>query len=309
MQPKGIYMSELSDSQWIEKYRPGTFDDLILEHKDTIQKLLKSPTGMPSIILYSSKPGTGKTSLAKLIIKELGCDCLALNSSLDRSIDFVRDQVSHFARCMSSVSGVKRCVFMDEADGLLKAAQESLRNLMEEYADNVFFIFTANSVGKIIEPIQSRCQKFAFESPSKADIMVRLDDICGAESYEVPPEALEKLIDKYYPDMRKMINALQIGKLKGLESFIDETIVFQRFLDYIKTKQVGLMCQTVYSGDFDILGFNNWYFHKLYQESTTANFDYTRKVAMHLANVEKYSNLQVNLELIAISEYLGIAGL
>ena len=303
-------MSELTDTLWVEKYRPKTLTDLIFNDKATIHKLLKSPSGMPSIILYSAKPGTGKTSLAKIIVNELGCDCLTLNSSLDRSIDFVRDQVNHFARSMSSVAGVKRCVFMDEFDGLLKPAQESLKNLMEEFSDNCFFIFTANNVNKIIEPIQSRCQKFAFEAPNKADILMKLIEITELEGYDVPPESLDKVVDKWYPDMRKMINTLQLGKTKGLEKLLDdETEQYEKFLGYIKSKNVRLLSDMVYSGDFDIIGFNNWYFHKLYEASTPSNFEYTRKAANHLANVEKYSNLQVNLELIAIAEYLAIAGL
>ncbi len=304
-------MSELTDSQWVEKYRPQTLDDLIFQDKATIRKLLKSPAGMPSIILYSAKPGTGKTSLAKLIVKEMGCDCLSLNASLDRSIDFVRDEVSHFARCVSSVPGVKRCVHMDEFDGVLKAAQESLRNLMEEYSDNVFFIFTANNVGKIIEPLQSRCQKFAFESPSKGDIVVRLSEICDAEKMPdlAASQDLEKVVDKYYPDMRKMINALQLFHVKGTLGLDNEVEQYEKFLQLISKKDVAGISNTVYSGDFDILGFNSWYFHQLYAYGKPVDFERTRKIALHLANVEKYSNMQVNLEVIAIAEYLGIAGL
>lgn len=303
-------MTELHESQWIEKYRPQTLDDLIFQDKATIQKLMAKPASMPSLILYSAKPGTGKTSLAKLIVRQLDCDCLSLNSSLDRSIDFVRDEVSQFARCLSSVEGVKRCVHMDEFDGVLKPAQESLRNLMEEYSDNVFFIFTANNVGKIIEPLQSRCQKFAFESPSKADIVVRLSEICDAEKMPdlAASQDLEKVVDKYYPDMRKMINALQMFHVKGTLGLDDEVEQYEKFLGFITNRNVGGITSMVYSGDFDVLGFNNWYFHKLYQDYK-GDFERTRKIALHLANVEKFSNMQVNLELIAISEYLGIAGL
>lgn len=302
-------MNDLENSIWIEKYRPQSFDDLIFDNKDTIQRLLENPAGMPSMIFHSSKPGTGKTSTAKLIVQSLGCDCLVLNSSLDRSIDSIRERVNHFARCVSSVSGIKRCVFFDEADGLTKQAQDSLRNLMEEYSENCFFIFTANDKNKIIEPIQSRCQIFAFEKPSKANIMIRLDEICAKENLDLDGTVFEKLVDKYYPDMRKMIGALQMASIKGMESLNDETKSFEAFLQLLKNKDVTAIGHAVYSGDFDLIGFNNWYFHKLYENYKSTDFERTRQVALRLANVEKYSNLNVNLELIAISEYIEIAKL
>ena len=300
-------MTDLHNTIWIEKYRPKSFDDLIFSNKDAIQKILKNPAGVPSMIFYSSKPGTGKTSLAKLIIKELDCDSLVLNSSLDRSIEFVRDQVSHFARCLSSMPGVKRCVFLDEADGLTRQAQDSLRNLMEEYSENCFFIFTANDVNKIIDPIASRCQVFAFEKPSKAEIIMRLDTICDDEKLIVAPELLESLVDKYYPDMRKMIGELQLSKIKGKPvSVKDDTGRYEDFLGYLVKKDVVNVASMVYSGDFDMLGFNHWYFHKLYQNYKTTDFDRTRQIALRLADTEHYSALNCNLELVFIANCLEI---
>ena len=300
-------MTDLHNTIWIEKYRPQSLDDLIFSSKDAIQSILKNPAGVPSMIFYSSRPGTGKTSLAKLIIKELDCDSLVLNSSLDRSIEFVREQVSHFARCLSSVEGVKRCVFLDEADGLTRQAQDSLRNLMEEYSENCFFIFTANDVNKIIEPIASRCQVFAFEKPSKAEIIMRLDTICEAEKLDITPELLEKLVDKHYPDMRKMIGSLQLSSIKGEPvSVEDDTKRYKEFLDYLKTKNVKGVSDMVYSGEFDMLGFNHWYFHTLYENYKTSDFDKTRQIALRLADTEHYSALNCNLELVFIANCLEI---
>lgn len=302
-------LNELEKSVWVEKWRPRTFEDLIFDKKDYILKLLKNPKEIPSLILYSNSPGTGKTSLAKLIVSNLGCDCLVLNASLDRNIETVREEVSHFSRCISSVQGIKRCVFMDEADGLTRQAQDSLRNLMEDYHENVFFIFSANNKNKIIDAIQSRCQLINFESPSKASIIVRLIDICDAEKLDIQPELLEKLIDKLFPDMRKMLSALQMYSIKGTLEVEDDIANYEKFLSYLKNKDVKAICDTTYSGDFSILGWQTWYFNKLYQNYNTADFEKTRQIASRLANIEKFSNLQVNLELIFISEVLEISKL
>ena len=140
---KGADLTPVQNAIYTEKYRPSSFDELIGDHKDIIQKYLDKPMEMPSFIFYSNSPGTGKTSMAKVIVKALKCDSEVINSSDERGIDVIREKVSLFARSMSSNDKTKKCVFMDEADGMLKAAQDSLRNLMETYASNCFFIFSS----------------------------------------------------------------------------------------------------------------------------------------------------------------------
>src|ERR1039457_3850945 len=127
-------MSELTDKIWCEKWRPSTFSDLIFGNKEIILNHMKNPLEMPSFIFHSNHPGTGKTGIAKLIIKELDADALMINSSMDKGIDTIREQVSGFVKNMSSNPNCKRCVFMDEFDGFSKIGQDSLRSLIEEYS-------------------------------------------------------------------------------------------------------------------------------------------------------------------------------
>lgn len=293
-------MQELVDLAWIEKYRPSSFEDLVLNDKSLILNYLKNPLSMPSFIFHSVKPGTGKTSLAKLIIKELGCDDLPLNASDERGIDTIRDKVNLFSRSMSSRAGSKRCVFLDEADSMTKQAQDSLRNLMEEYSDNVFFIFSANDYSKIIEPIRSRCQSINFERPDKAGIEMRLLEICQKEDMRCN---LSELLNTYYPDMRKMIGILQESKISGKE-WTRDTDDFELFFGLMKKRDIKPMSDKVYSGSFDIMGFNKWLFAKLFE--APQNYKNLDQISLYLADTEKHWTLQANLEIIFLSNILQI---
>jgi len=155
------------DSMWTEKYRPKKIDEMVGSFKAKIKKYLEEPSKMQHLLLHSSVPGTGKTTLAKAIINELGADKLVLNSSDDRKIEAVREKVNSFVKTKSSVEGMRRIVFMDEADGLTNAAQDALRNLMETYSENALFILTCNYLSKISDAIQSRCASIEFTTPAK----------------------------------------------------------------------------------------------------------------------------------------------
>ena len=139
---------------WTEKYRPKEWDGLICDFKEKFIRLLKEPKQMQHILLFSQKPGTGKTTIAKIIINQLKADNLQLNASDERKMEVIREKIKTFVKSMSSNPGVPRIVFLDECDGMLKASQEALRSLMEEYTDNAKFILTCNNIDKIIEPIQ-----------------------------------------------------------------------------------------------------------------------------------------------------------
>ena len=193
---------------WTEKYRPKKVKDVVGEAKTKILKYLEKPDSIPSFLFYSSQAGTGKTSLAKAIINELGCDALVLNSSDDRTLEVVREEVKNFAMTQST-NGMKRCIFMDEFDGNTKIAQDALRNVMETYSFNVFFILTANNVNKVIPPIQSRCVMIQFSYPEKEDIYNYLEEVCKAEDMDYTEEGIKTLIDKNYPSIRNCVIALQ----------------------------------------------------------------------------------------------------
>jgi len=297
--------NELESMVFVEKYRPDTLKDLILENKQTIINQLKSKNTIPSFILYSNKPGTGKSSCAKAIAKELDCDTLYLNSSLDRGIEVVRDEIRLFTQSMSSKEETKRLVFMDEADGISSVAQNSLRNIMEEYSSNCFFILTANDVSKIIEPIRSRCVMINFERPNRKEIVDRLEYICSEEKIEADIEDIVKLVDKLYPDIRSMIMTLQSCKLDN-KPLLVEYDEYNEFIKAIKLKDVQTIYSKVFGSSFDILGFNRFFFNHLME-----NYDKyqgkTKEIALCLAEVEKYWNLGANLPIIFISEMLKVA--
>src|SRR3990167_6976996 len=190
---------------WIEKYRPKRFEDVIGQNLSHIKDHLKN---LPHFLLVSKSPGTGKTSTAKIIIKELKADFISLNASDERGIDVIRNKIKTFAMTRST-NGKFKIVHLDEADYLTRDAQPALRNMMETYASNCRFILTANYENKLIEPLRSRCVRIEFSTPSKTQISVLLQTIVQKENLNVEMTLINQLIDKCYPDIRKMVNNLQ----------------------------------------------------------------------------------------------------
>lgn len=298
-------MNELQNLVFTEKYRPNKFEDLILENKSLILNYLKNPEALPSFILHSNRAGTGKTSTARTIINFLDCDYLVVNSSDERGIDTIRDKIKLFASSLST-NTQKRCVFMDEFDGMTKQAQDCLRNLMETYANNCFFIFSCNDINKIIEPIRSRCVCINFEKPDRTEIVGRLMSICELE--EISTENIETLVNTYYPDIRTMINKLQECKVEDKIFSIDEKN-FIEFLNLIRKKQISELYTIVYSGSFQIIEFNKWLFHYIFKNYQTLGQDKASQIAFLLADNEKYWNEGVNLEIMFMSNIIKICNL
>ena len=206
---------------WVEKYRPQVLEDYVGNEtiKNKIADYLKQ--GSIQNLLFHGVAGTGKTTLAKLIAKNLNCDLLYINASDERGIDTIRDKIIPFASSMS-FNDVK-IVILDEADYITPQAQATLRNTIESCSATTRFIFTCNYLERIISPLQSRCQTFEITPPSKEEVFKKLEFILDEEGmldYVIPIE----IINTYYPDIRKIINTTQGSIVDGQVKIDDNSL-------------------------------------------------------------------------------------
>lgn len=205
---------EVNNSLWVEKYRPSKLDEYVgNEHlKTKVADYLQS--GDVPHLLFFGKAGTGKTTLAKLIVNSIDCDYIVINASDENNVDTVRNKVKGFA----STIGFKnsKIVILDEFDYMTPNAQAILRNLMETFSKHCRFILTCNYVEKVIDPIQSRCQTFQIVPPTKKDVAIQVSQILGKEDVRFEPKDIVPIIDSSYPDIRKIINTCQLNSSKGV---------------------------------------------------------------------------------------------
>jgi replication factor C small subunit len=205
---------------WVEKYRPQILKDYIGNKviKSKITDYLKQ--GSIQNLLFHGVAGTGKTTLAKLIAKNLNCDLLYLNASDERGIDTIREKIIPFASSMS-FNDVK-IVILDEADYLTPQAQATLRNTIESCSKTTRFILTCNYLERIISPLQSRCQTFEITPPSKQEVNYKCQNILTKEKILFYDNNIDDVINTHYPDIRKIINTLQGSVVEG-QIKIDDT--------------------------------------------------------------------------------------
>lgn len=209
------------NAPWIIKYRPTTLDNFLCD--DSFRSTLKNFLTHPQhLLLESFTPGTGKTTIAYVLINELNADYQVINSSKDRRIEVIREVVQSFASSKSSKPGVPKVLFLDEADGLTSEAQDALRNLMETYADNCIFILTCNYLQKINPYIQSRCMKLHMNSAPRGLVINHLSYISKQENLQITSEAIGEIVNINYPDMRTMLVKLQELKLLNREVTIKD---------------------------------------------------------------------------------------
>jgi len=226
---------KVNNSLWVEKYRPSKLTEYVgNEHlKDKVKDYLES--GEIPHLLFFGKAGTGKTTLAKLIVNSIDCDHIIINASDENNVDTVRNKVKGFA----STVGFKdmKIIILDEFDYMTPNAQALLRNLMETFSKHCRFILTCNYVEKVISPIRSRTQEFQIVPPSKKEVAVQISQILGREQIKFQPADLVPIIDSSYPDIRKIINTCQLNASKG-ELKLDTTSVIDSDL---KSKVVEIL--------------------------------------------------------------------
>jgi len=224
-------MGSLDNSLLVEKYRPSKLENYVGNEsiKKSIAQYLEQ-NDIQNLIFYGPA-GTGKTTLAKLCIKNLDCDHLYINASDERGIETIRDKVQGFA----SVASFKplKVVILDEADFLTIQAQASLRNIIETFSRTTRFILTCNYVERIIDPLQSRCHVLKIVPPTKKDVAKHLSWVLDQESIKFEIKDLVPLVNQYYPDLRKCINTIQLSTQDKVLKLDKSILVSSNYIDKI----------------------------------------------------------------------------
>jgi DNA polymerase III delta prime subunit len=255
---------------WTEKYRPKKIEDCILPErlKKPFQEYVNQ-SNIPNLLLAGGA-GVGKTTVAKAMCEEIGCDYMVINGSDESGIDTFRTKIKNYASSMS-LSGGRKVIIIDEADYLNpNSTQPALRNAIEEFAINCSFIFTCNYKTRIIEPLHSRCAviDFGLKNDEKASMasqfFKRLQSVLQTEKIEYDDKVIAELVKKHFPDFRRVLNELQrysqFGKIDvGILAQIGN-IQLQEIVKHIKAKDFGAIRKWVATSDLD----SNSVFRQIY---------------------------------------------
>ena len=254
---------------WTEKYRPRTVEECILpERLKAVFQQYVNQKELPNLLLAGGA-GVGKTTIAKAMCNEIGCDYMVINGSDENGVDTIRVKIKNYASSVS-LSGGRKVVILDEADYLTPNAQAILRNAIEEFAANCSFIFTCNYKNKIIDPLHSRCAviEFGLKNGEKqkmaAAFFKRITHILDTEKVEFDEKVIVEVVKKHFPDFRRVINELQryskLGKIDvGILSQIGD-ISLTQIVKHLKEKDFTSVRKWAATSEID----NTTFFRKLY---------------------------------------------
>ena len=246
---------------WTEKYRPKTIEDCILpERLKTPFQEYVNQKNIPNLLL-SGGAGVGKTTVAKAMCNEIGCDYMVINGSDESGIDVFRTKIKNYASSMS-LSGGRKVIIIDEADYLNpNSTQPALRNAIEEFAGNCSFIFTCNFKNRIIEPLHSRCAviEFGLKNGEKAKMagsfFKRIQSVLQSEKVDYDDAVIAELVKKHFPDFRRIINEMQrysqFGKIDSGILVQMGDVEISNIVKYIKDKDFGSIRKWVATTEID----------------------------------------------------------
>ncbi len=291
------------DFLWVEKYRPKTVEECILPAgiKNTFLDMQKQGN-VPNLLLAGG-PGVGKTSVVQALFDSLNCDYTIIPASTKGNIDTLRTEITSFASSMS-FKGKRKYVILDEADYLTHVTQPALRNVMNEFARNCGFVLTVNYLNKIIEPLQSRCSVIEFNIPKNdkpklaREFFLRVQDILNHEGIQYNKEALATVINKYFPDWRRILNELQRYSVSGnIDTGILSlhTVSIQELVDYLKLKNFTKVRQWIaenLNNDQQVI------FRTFYDESKEFfTLEYIPELVVILAKYQHYGAFSLDAEI------------
>jgi len=300
-----------NNTLWVEKYRPETLDTYIgNDHLKSKVKVYLESGDLPHLLLYG-KAGTGKTTLAKILVKNIECDYIYINASDENNVETVRTKVKNFA----STIGFKdfKIIILDECDYSTPNAQAALRNLMETFSKHCRFILTCNYVERIIDPIQSRCQSFQIVPPSKTEVAQRLNQILEEEEVNFELEELKILINSGYPDIRRIINTAQRNVVNSILT-LDKGSVIQndyklKLLEILKTQDKRNAFKTIRQlvADSQITDFADL-FRLLYDEVDGYGKGHIAECILVIAKYELSDSQVVDKEINAMAMIIELLG-
>ena len=281
----------------VEKYRPTNIDNYVGNKniKSTIKDYI-SQNDIQNLLFYGPA-GTGKTTLAKLIAKNIDCDLLYINASDERGIETIRDKVSGFASTMSFKS--LKIVILDEADFLTIMAQASLRNVIETFSRSTRFILTCNYLERIIDPLQSRCQTLKIIPPDRLDIINHLMKVTNKENIKHSVSDLETIVNNNYPDVRKMLNTIQISTVNNTINLDETTLVESNYMDKVlielKNKKSNWRTIRQIIADSNVSDFEGFYRY-LYDKSSEYAPGKEGMIAYYINEYSYQSNFRIDKE-------------